>query len=228
VNELRIHPRGPVPDQELLKRYRAVPAAALSDALGRNAAVVGLSPVGDCLSGLAGASVAGPALTVRTRPGDNLALHKALDLAQPGDVVVVDARGDLYSSVMGDLMTRYAGARRVAAVVIDGAVRDRAVLSAGTVPVFARGFSHIAPAKLGPGEISAPISVGGVPVRDGDLVIGDEDGVTVVPRELAESALAAAERIVAGEAETRAAIDAGTWDRSWVDRAAAIVEVPGG
>lgn len=222
MNELRIHPRGPVPEAGLLKRYERIPAAVLSDALGANAAVVGIAPVGPWRGDI---SIVGPALTVRTRPGDNLALHKALDLARPGDVVLVDVRGDLYSSVMGELMTRYAASRGIAAVVIDGAVRDRAALAASPTPVFCRGFSHIAPAKLGPGSISAPISVGGVPVRDGDIVVGDADGITVAPYGYANEALAAAEEILAREDSIKAAIDAGTWDRAWVGRVARIVHI---
>ena len=226
MNVLRIHRAGPSIDALLLERFRDVPAAALSDALERNAAVVGLLPVGGCLSGLAGRSVAGPALTVRTRPGDNLAVHKALDLVRPGDVLVVDAHGDLESSIMGDLMTRYAMSREVAAVVIDGAVRDRDFISNGDLPIFARGFSHIGPDKFGPGEIHVPVTIGGVVVHDGDLVVGDTDGVTIVPHARIDEALTNAERIVNNENETRRAIEARTWDRSWVDAACTVVMVP--
>ncbi len=145
---------------------------------------------------------------------------------RPGDVLVVDAHGDLESSIMGDLMTRYAMSRGVAAVVIDGAVRDRDFISNGSLPIFARGFSHIGPDKVGPGEIHVPVTIGGVVVHDGDLVVGDSDGVTIVPHARIDEALANAERIVNNEVETRRAIDAGTWDRSWVDVACTVIMVP--
>ena len=222
---LRLHPRGLAPDENLIARCRHIPAAAMSDALEKMAAMVGIAPVGNCLSAIPGGILAGRAFTVRTRPGDNLALHKALDEAGPGDVVVVDARGDLSCSIMGDLMTRYAQARSVTAVVVDGAVRDRATISAGTMPIFSRGFSHIGPTKDGPGELHGPVCAGGQPVHDGDVIIGDEDGLTVVPLSRLAEAVTTAEKIVAGEEDTRAAIDTGRWDRSWIDRAAAVLQV---
>jgi regulator of RNase E activity RraA len=225
VPEIRLYPAAPELDAQLVERFRRVPASNLSDCLERRPGAVGLAPVGDCLSALGGMSMAGPAMTVRTRPGDNLAVHKALDLARPGDVLVVDARGELVNAIVGELMARYAQTRGVAGIVIDGAVRDRAQISDGTLPVYARGVSHLGPYKTGPGEIHGPVSIGGIPVCDGDVVVGDADGVVVVPRERAESVLAAAEEVVAREADQRRAIDAGCWDRSWVDATARIVPV---
>jgi regulator of RNase E activity RraA len=227
VNEIRLYPAAPSPDFRVIRRFCRIPVSALSDCLACGSGAVGLQPVGDCLSRLVSWSMAGPALTVRTRPGDNLAVHKALDLARPGDVLVVDARSELVNAIMGELLARYAQVRGVAGIVIDGAIRDRAEISAGGLPVFARGVSHLGPYQTGPGEIHGPISLGGVPVHDGDVVVGDGDGVVVVPRARAEATAKAAENVVASEAEQRRAIDAGRWDRSWVDAAIRLIAVDG-
>jgi regulator of RNase E activity RraA len=225
VTEIRVFPRAPRIDAELLARFGVIAAAQVADAMGRKGVAVGIRPIGRSLSSLNGRSVVGPALTVLTRPGDNLAVHKALDLAQPGDVVVVDAQRDPYSSILGDLLTYYAETRGVAALVIEGAVRDEDGISGGALPVFARSISHIGPTKAGPGEISVAVSIGGTVVRDGDLVIGDSDGITIVRREEIESVLTLAEAVVSAEHESRALIAAGQWDRSWIDSAAVITTI---
>ncbi len=225
MNEIRIHPAAPSLDSNLTERFAQVPVAALSDSLERRAGAVGLCPIGDCLSGLNGRSMVGSALTVRTRPGDNLAVHKALDLARPGDVVVVDGRGEVVNSLIGELMTTYAASRQIAGLVVDGAVRDRASLSMGSLPVYARGVSHLGPYKSGPGEIHGPVSVGGVTVNDGDVIVGNEDGIAVIPRTRATEAVESAEAVVAREVGQRRDIDAGTWDRSWIDETAHIVHL---
>jgi regulator of RNase E activity RraA len=169
--------------------------------------------------------MAGPALTVRTRPGDNLAVHKALDLACPGDVLIVDARSELVNAIVGELMVRYARSRGLAGIVVDGAIRDRAEISAGDLPVYARGVSHLGPYRTGPGEIHGPISLGGAPVHDGDVIVGDGDGVVIVPRARVEATVYAAEEIVVSESHQRRAIDAGCWDRTWVDASIRLIPV---
>jgi regulator of RNase E activity RraA len=225
VSEIRIFPRSARIDPDVFARFGAIAASNVSDVMGRRGAAVGVRPVGGSLSTLNGRSVAGPALTVLTRPGDNLAVHKALDIAEPGDVVVVDAQRDPYSSILGDLLTHYAKARGVAALVVDGAVRDSAGISSGGLPVFARSISHVAPTKAGPGDIGCAVSVGGTVVHDGDLIVGDDDGVTVVPRAEIDSVLVLAEKLVADEQRSISQIDAGQWDRSWVDQAATITVI---
>jgi regulator of RNase E activity RraA len=216
VPDIYRYPVGPAPDADVVRRLADLPASILSDCLARNTGSVGVLPVGRSLSALRGLSMAGPALTIRTRPGDNLAVHVALETARPGDVLVVDARGDTTYAVMGGLMTRYATTRGVAGVVIDGAVRDYEDLSGGSLPVFARGLSHMGPFKAGPGELHGPVTIGGMVVRDGDLVVGDADGLVVLPAGRAAQILAAGERLAANEKEQQEAIDAGTWDRSWL------------
>jgi len=217
MNEVRIYRRGKPLDDTLVERLSRVPVSALSDSLERMAGSPGLDVVGNSLSSLNGRSMVGPALTVRTRPGDNLVVHKALDLAQPGDVLVIDARGELVNAILGELMTEYAETRGIAGLVVDGAVRDRRSISAGNLPVFSRGFSHLGPYKSGPGEIHGPVNIGGVAVHDGDVIVGDADGIAVIPHERASSAVDAAEQVVAKEAGQRRAIQDGTWDRSWID-----------
>jgi regulator of RNase E activity RraA len=125
-------------------------------------------------------TLCGVALTVRVRPGDNLMIHKALTLAQPGDVLVANGSGELSHALVGGLMRLAALARGVAGFVLDGAIRDVAEWAEGELPVFARGVSHRRPSKDGPGEINVPIACAGLAVAPGDLVLGDADGVVAV------------------------------------------------
>jgi RraA family protein len=164
-----------------------------------------------------GAKLAGPAFTVRVPAGDNLMVHKAIDLAAPGDVIVVDAAGVLEQAIIGDIMTSHAAKRGVAGFVIDGAIRDAAELAARPFPVYARGVTHRGPYKNGPGEINVPVSIGGMVVRPGDIIVGDADGVVAVPLADAEAVLAAAREQKKKEEASLAAIAAGTIDRKWVD-----------
>jgi regulator of RNase E activity RraA len=184
------------------------------------------SQVSDCLERLPGTSalralhtsgerLAGCALTVTTRPGDNLFIHKALDLARPGDVLVVDGGGELVNALVGDLLATYARTRGVVGFVVDGAIRDLAGFR--DFPVWARGVSHRGPWKDGPGEVGAPVSVAGLVVLPGDLVLADEDGVLAVRREGAVALLARARARAADEDLQRRAITEGRWDRGWVD-----------
>ena len=163
--------------------------------------------------------LAGPAFTVKTAAGDNLLVHKALDSARPGDVIVVDAGGFLDNAIIGELMMTRAKQRGVAGIVIWGAIRDSAEIGAGTYPVFAAGVTHRGPYKNGPGEINVPIIMGGTPVNPGDIIVGDADGLVAVPQELAAQVLASAKAILAKETASMKQILAGTVDRAWVDKA---------
>jgi RraA family protein len=163
--------------------------------------------------------LAGPAFTVKTAAGDNLLVHKALDTARPGDVIVVDAGGVLDNAIIGELMMTRAKQRGVAGIVIWGAIRDSAEIGAGTYPVFAAGVTHRGPYKNGPGEINVPIMMGGTPVNPGDIIVGDADGLVAVPQELADQVLASAKAILAKETASMKQILAGTVDRGWVDKA---------
>jgi len=163
--------------------------------------------------------LAGPAFTVRVAPGDNLMVHKAIDLAEPGDVLVIDAGGALEQAIIGEIMASWAAKRGVAGFVIDGAIRDLGAISAASFPVYARGVTHRGPYKNGPGEINAPVSIGGMVVQPADIIVGDEDGVLAVPQADAEAVLAAAREQRKKEDATLKAIAAGTIDRKWVDAA---------
>jgi regulator of RNase E activity RraA len=223
VSHCRVHPAKPLPGPDVIRRLEALASALVSDVSGRWAGAPGLLPV----SGLrAGQVVAGAALTVRTRPGDNLVVHKALDLARTGEVLVVAAGGHTDRAVLGGLMGQYAATRGLSALVVDGAVRDRSALARSAPPVFAAGISHLGPYKDGPGELRGTVALAGLPVSDGDLVVGDEDGIAVIPRDRCAELLAAAEaKRAAEEAETRA-IASGTWDRSWLDAALRLHDGP--
>jgi RraA family protein len=164
-----------------------------------------------------GGKLCGPALTVRTTPGDNLLIHKAIDLAQPGDVIVVDGGGALDAALIGDIMTSYALTRGVAGFVIDGAVRDTEDLAARDLPVFARGVSPRGPTREGPGEINVAVSIGGTAVHPGDIVVGDADGLVFVPSAQANALLAAVNSLLAKERALLDSIAQGKADRRWVD-----------
>ncbi|TWO69453.1 RraA family protein [Caenimonas sedimenti] len=197
-----------------VEAFRAIPVANVSDCMARmTAAGPRLRPMHK------GGKLAGPALTVKARPGDNLMIHKALDMAVPGDVIVVDGGGDLTTALIGELMTTYAISRGVAGFVINGAIRDLDVISGGNFPVYAAGVTHRGPYKDGPGEVNVPIAIDGMVIHPGDLVLGDADGVLCVPVADAEAVLAAARAKVAAEVKTIQDIAAGQLDTSWVEAA---------
>ncbi|HVX75202.1 MAG TPA: RraA family protein [Bradyrhizobium sp.] len=199
-------------DIETIARFRELPVANISDSMSRMfAGGPKLRPVH------AGGVLAGPAFTVKTRPGDNLMVHKALDIAEPGDVIVVDGGGDLTNSLIGEIMTSYAQQRRIAGMVIHGAIRDYDTLHAGTFPVFAAGVTHRGPYKDGPGEINVPIAIDGMVIEPGDLIVGDGDGIVCVPFEQTAQILQATEAKHRAELKQLEEIKQGKSDRSWVD-----------
>ncbi|WP_417722336.1 RraA family protein [Salipiger sp.] len=199
---------------ECLTRLAALPVANVSDCMGRmNAGPSGLRPYHR------GGAMCGPALTVRSRPGDNLMLHKAIDMAQPGDVIVCDSGGDLTNAIMGELMLAHARQRQVGGFVIHGAIRDVDAIGAQDLPVFAMGVTHRGPYKDGPGEIGFAVSLGGMVIAPGDVVMGDADGVLALPAATASEIAARAEAKRGAEAAQMDRTLAGTLDRSWVDKA---------
>ena len=157
-------------------------AALLADVAGRRGTLNGrIQPLDRSMR------CAGPALTIEVRPGDNLMIHAALTFARPGDVLVIDGKGDLSCALMGAIMMNQCKARALAGVVIDGAVRDVDELLELGFPVFCAGANPNGPTKFQPGRVDWPISIGGVAVQPGDLVVGDADGVVIVERERAAS-----------------------------------------
>ncbi|SFA49342.1 RraA famliy [Paracoccus halophilus] len=210
----RICNRPNVAPKALVEAFAQLPVANVSDAMSRVfAAGPSLRPMH------ASGSMAGVALTVRARPGDNLMLHKAIDMAQPGDVIVVDAGGDLTNALMGELMLAYAVKRGVAGFVLNGAIRDVDAFVATNLPTFAAGVTHRGPYKDGPGEINVPISLGGMVIAPGDIVLGDADGVLAVPLADAEDILKRTQAKQDAETRQMQAIAEGKNDRSWVDAA---------
>ena len=199
-------------DAGLVAAFREIPVANVSDAMFRMAAGgARLRPMHN------GCVLAGPALTVKTRPGDNIMVHKALDLAEPGDVVVVDAGGDLTNAIVGEIMSGYAHQRGLAGLVIDGAIRDAQAIRQGAFPVYAAGVTHRGPYKDGPGEINVPIAIDGMVIEPGDLIIGDADGLLCVPYDAAQQVHAAALQRVTLEHRDRVASANGTLERARVD-----------
>ena len=198
----------------LVSKTRGLPVANISDSMSR------MFAGGPLLRPMhSGGHLAGPAFTVRTRPGDNLMIHKAFDIAESGDVVVVDAGGDLTNSLVGEIMLSHAKKRGLAGVVINGAVRDYGWIKTHDYPVFAAGVTHRGPYKDGPGEINVKLAMGGMVIEPGDLIVGDDDGFLCLPYDDAEAILAAAWKKNEAEEKTMAEIQAGKNDRSWVNAA---------
>ena len=164
-----------------------------------------------------GVQVAGPALTVRLRPGDNLMLHKAIGLAKPGDVIVVDTCGCTTNSVMGDLMATAAFKKGIAAIIIDGGIRDVAELREKKCPVFARFVTPAVGDKDGPGEINLPVSCGGVPVLPGDYIVADDNGVVVIPPEMVSEIIAGSEKKKEYETSRLKEIEQGVYMKPAID-----------
>ncbi len=199
---------------EMLKAYAELPVANVSDSMQRIfAAGPTLRPM-HTSGGLCGSAV-----TVKVRPGDNLMLHKAINMAVPGDVIVVDGGGDLTNALMGELMLAYAIKRGVVGFVINGAIRDLDAFQKINLPTFAAGVTHRGPYKDGPGEVNVPISLGGMIINPGDIIIGDADGVLAVPLDEAEEILQSTLKKNDIETRQRKAIAEGTNDRTWVDAA---------
>lgn len=212
---LRVYKQIKRPSPELIEGFRGLPVANIADMMNRMFCIdAKVRPINE-------APLLGPAFTVKGRPGDNLLLHKALDLAQPGDVLVVDAQGDLTNSIMGELMVLWAKKRGLGGFVIDGSIRDVGALKNMDIPIYAAGITPAGPYKDGPGEINVPIVCGGVVVNPGDIIVGDDDGLVVIKPEDAPEILAKTIAKNQAEQKTKEEIEALKWDRTWVDKALA-------
>lgn len=164
-------------EPEVIAAIARYPSANVGDALGRFGLMDGGIEVRSAIS----STLVGPALTVLTREGDNLAIHRALDEAKPGDFLVVCGGRDHNRAVFGDLLAEVATARGVVGVILDGALRDRASVEELGLPVWSAAVTPAGPTKTGPGKVLIPIACGGVVVHPGDLIVADTDGVAVVP-----------------------------------------------
>jgi len=169
-----IHPTPRLVSDEQIATFAVFAVSNISDAMQRTSGTDHLRPFHRT------GRVIGRALTVKSAPADNLMLHKAIQMAQPGDVIVVETGGHMRNAVVGELMSTAAALKGVAGFVIDGAIRDSAVIAEKDFGVFARGISHRGPFKEGPGEINVPISIDGMLTLPGDLIVGDHDGVIAI------------------------------------------------
>ena len=209
----RILPR-PETDRSLVALFEGLPASIISDNLNRMTGTWGLAPMHR-----PGGRLLGTALTVRVRAGDNLMIHKALQLGRAGDVLVVDGGGAVDRALFGDIMKNVARMRGFAGVVIDGAIRDAAAYREDDFPCYARGVCHRGPYKDGPGEINVPVSVCGMVVNPGDIVVGDDDGVVFIAPAEAREVAAASRRKAGAEARTLDSIAKRQYDDRWIDEA---------
>lgn len=202
------------PRESLLRELSRFDTPDISDLLNR---LYSVDPAIKCLTG-SQHRLCHPVCTVKVFPGDNLMVHKALDVARPGDVVVIDARGSTMNAVLGDIICTKARHRGLAGFVVDGLIRDLpGILDLG-IPVFARGTTPVGPLHRGPGEINYPVVCGGTVVEPGDVIVADAAGIVVVPQNIVEEVLF---RLVEHEANNSAylaAVRRGDFSNQWVDR----------
>ncbi|GGP15822.1 RraA family protein [Oceanobacillus neutriphilus] len=159
----------------------------------------------------------GSAFTVKTRPGDNLLIHKALDLAAPGDVLIVDAGGDTTNALIGEIMLKMALKNGIKGLVTNGAIRDSDAFRDSEFTVYAKGVTHLGPYKDGPGEINVPVNIDGMIVNPGDIILGDGDGVISIPLEQSREILEVAKDKMEKEEASLKQLDNGTYNHGWVD-----------
>ncbi|HEX9880533.1 MAG TPA: 4-carboxy-4-hydroxy-2-oxoadipate aldolase/oxaloacetate decarboxylase [Candidatus Binatia bacterium] len=192
------------PDRALVDRAAAFPSATLHEAMGRKGALpYEIKPIAPKMK------VCGPAVTVSCPAMQNLAIHRAIYMAEPGDVLVVTVGGAYGGGYWGEIMTYAARQRKIAGLVIDGCVRDKALIESMGFPVFARGLSIRGTLKDEEGCINLPVAIGDVVIAPGDLMVGDEDGLVVVPHLEIRSAIEAAEKREQKEEQFMKELDAG-------------------
>jgi regulator of RNase E activity RraA len=199
------------PEPSRLASVAMLPTPFISDSLGRLPGAVGLRPF------YHGTRMVGPAFTVKTRPGDNLMIHLALDQAQEGDVIVVDGGGDETNALVGEIMLLWAMKRRLGGFVIDGAIRDVDAYAKGAFPCFARSVNHRGPYKDGPGMINVPVVIAGMVVLPGDIIVGDSDGLVAFSPVHLDTVLRLSAAKIAQEQQDRSNIEAGHYDRPWLE-----------
>jgi RraA family protein len=197
---------------DLIEQFRGLPVANIADEMNR------FSCVDARIRPMNSTPLLGTAFTVKSRVADNLLLHKALVMAQPGDVIVVDAQGDTVNSLTGGIMMTGAAKKGLAGVVFDGAVRDSEELKALDMAIYAAGVTPKGPYKDGPGEINVPICCGGVVVNPGDIVVGDGDGIVIINPNDALVILEKTKVKFLKEQEIYKAIEKGVRDKSWIDK----------
>jgi regulator of RNase E activity RraA len=202
----RRNPSASQADPKLIEGFKTAATAVISDNLHRMPGALGIRPFHR------GGTMVGTALTVRTRSGDNLAIHQALNLVRPGDVVVVDAGGDTSRAVIGEIINSIAEMRGAVGIVLDGALRDASAIAKSDFPCFARAVSHLGPYKNGPGEVNVPVSIGGLIIDPGDIVVGDDDGIVAFPQSIAVELLKAVRAQDAKEMKILQSIRGGAYE----------------
>lgn len=199
----------------IIEKFLEIPTANIADAVGR---LIGMHPRISLKSTPSFPISAGRALTVKTRSGDNLMIHKALNMAEQGDVIVVsNDTGNDYRALMGEIMFHTAIKKKITGIVLDGPIRDITITKTLSIPIYATGTNPSGPYKNGTGEINVPISCGGISVSPGDLIVMDADGVVVIPYRDVDIALTAAQELKKKDVHKLYAAKDGTIDRSWVE-----------
>jgi regulator of RNase E activity RraA len=201
-----------LPSLEGIKALAKFPTSILCDVTGRMIGTNGLLPVNR-----SPVTACGNAVTVKVRSGDNLLIHIALRMLQPGDVLVVDGEGDLTRALFGEIMMSVAKAKGAVAAVIDGAIRDVNAFENAQFPCWARGINLRGPYKEGPGALNIPVSIGGLIINPGDIVLGDSDGIVAFHPSLALEVAQLGEKKLAQEAATLKSIRDGNYNDSWID-----------
>lgn len=213
----RIFLKRELPDNDLIEQFKKIPASNIADVMERSCA---MNPRINLVSSPKAQVMAGPAYTVKARAGDNLLLHAALNYCSEGDVIVVSNEEDNTRSIIGEVMMAYlVHTKKVAGIVIDGPIRDIDEIKGWDFPVYCTGTTPGGPYKEGPGEINTPVSCGGISINPGDIIVGDPDGVIVIPKNDAQVVLEDAKKFQANDEGKLKAVLEGTADRSWVDKA---------
>jgi len=182
------------PDPELVQKFKGIPSSNINDEMNRLYCMeAAISPLNEV------ESMVGTAFTVKAPIGDNLIFHKALDMAQPGDIIIVDGAGAMDRSLAGEIMITFAEKKGIAGLVVDGALRDLDGIKRCSMPVYAKGITPQGPFKNGPGEIGVPVCCGGIVVFPGDIIVGDSDGIVVIRPDDAGEVLKAAQKKLASE-----------------------------
>ncbi|RAI43341.1 RraA family protein [Rhodoplanes roseus] len=200
----------PVLERRHVEALEGLVTPLLSDNLDRLAGVVGLTRYNRKRK------LIGTALTVKTRPGDNLYVYQALSLLRPGHVLVIDAGGALENAIVGELIKLYAEQHGCTGFVVDGAIRDVACFETGDFPCYARGIQHRGPYKSGPGRLNVPVAIGGQVVCPGDVLVGDEDGLVVFPHSDIDRLIEDATRKLDQENAIRDEILTGRHEQVWL------------
>lgn len=194
-------------DPSLVELFRGIPTPNIDDNMNRMFSLRGLKPYN-------GTPLLGTAFTVRVAAGNNLMFNRAIDLAQPGDVIVVDGGGYMERALCGEIMISHAKKRGLAGFVVNGCIRDVEAVASIDFPVYALGFNPNGPMKNGPGEINTPVVCGGMAILPGDILAGDADGIVVIRPDDAAGVAQKAARQNEGEKKLLETIAQGKWDRS--------------